>query len=220
MQQLIRAAAVAATLLFAPAAAAAHDAAAEPAPTAAARAPAPGHSKADYHAWLARSPEQRAALVAFRDRLAAERLDRVVPLWQLVRTSSSWRQCAADPFEVAPADKWANIVATLKFVRERVVPAVGAVEALSAYRNEALNACSAGAPKSAHRMFFALDLMPVSERVTRADMIGAVCAAHARSGRAYRTGLGFYSGRRFHVDSNGYRKWGPDGSGATSPCVA
>ena len=59
MQQLIRAAAVAATLLFAPAAAEAHDAAAEPAPTAMARAPAPGQSKADYHAWLARSPEQR-----------------------------------------------------------------------------------------------------------------------------------------------------------------
>ena len=43
-----------------------------------------------------------------------------------------------------------------------------------------------------------------------------VCRAHARNGRGYQAGLGFYSGRRFHVDSNGYRKWGPDGSGATS----
>ena len=180
---------------------------------------APGQSKADYHAWLARSPENRAAVRAFRARLAAEGVEQVVPVWQLIRTSSSWRQCSADRFEVAPADKWGNIVATLKFVRDQVEPAVGEVEALSVYRNETLNACSAGAPKSAHRMFFALDLTPASEEVTRAEMIRSVCAAHGRTGRNYDTGLGFYSGRRFHVDSSGFRKWGPDGSGATSPCA-
>jgi len=233
MLKLIRTAAIAATLAFAPNAALAHET--DPAPgqskasasagpsrhaPRASRAPlAPGQSKADYYAWLARAPEQRAAVIAFRDRLAAERLDSIVPVWQLIRTSSSWRQCAAQPFEVAPADKWGNIAATLKFVRDEVEPAIGEVEALSAYRNEHLNACSAGAPKSAHRMFFALDLTPVSADVTRETMIGAICAAHARNGRGHATGLGFYSGRRFHVDSNGFRKWGPDGSGATSPCL-
>jgi len=180
---------------------------------------APGQTPADFSAWLERSPAHRAELAAFRDRLRAEGVDRVVPLWQLVRTSSSWRQCAAEPFEVAPHDKWANIVTTLKFVRDKVVPSVGPVEALSAYRNERLNACSDGAPRSAHRLFFALDLTPLRPQVSRAGMIHDICAAHARDGRAYNAGLGFYSGRRFHVDSNGYRKWGPNGSGATSPCV-
>ena len=180
---------------------------------------APGQSPDDFRAWLARSPANRSALAAFRDRLAADGVESVVPLWQLVRTSSAWRQCGAQPFEVAPADKWDNIVDTLKFVRDRVEPALGDVEPLSAYRNEGLNACSDGAPRSAHRHFFALDLAPVSSAVTRDRMISSICAAHARSGSAYRTGLGFYSGRRFHVDSNGFRKWGPDGSGATSPCV-
>ena len=91
---------------------------------------------------------------------------------------------------------------------------------LSGYRNEELNACSNGAPQSAHRHFFALDLTPVNKAVERADMIRSVCAAHARDGRAYNAGLGFYSGRRFHVDSSGFRKWGPNGKGATSPCVS
>jgi hypothetical protein len=50
-------------------------------------------------------------------------------------------------------------------------------------------------------------------------MIRSVCAAHARDGREYNTGLGFYTGRRFHVDSSGFRKWGADGKGASSPCV-
>jgi Peptidase M15 len=180
---------------------------------------APGQTPADFSAWLSRSPAHRAELAAFEARLASQGVEHVVPLWQLVRTSSSWRQCAAQPFEVAPRDKWDNIVATLKFVRDEVVPALGPVEALSAYRNESLNACSDGAPRSAHRLFFALDLTPVRAEVSRAGMIRDICRAHARDGRAYNAGLGFYSGRRFHVDSNGFRKWGPDGSGATSPCV-
>ncbi|MEA3014853.1 MAG: hypothetical protein QOD42_3398 [Sphingomonadales bacterium] len=242
MRQFIRAAALAVTLLFVPCAAQADTAAPrlatpsiaafarETAPREAPRAPplqprlqshgelAPGQSKADYYAWLARAPENRARVLAFRDHLAAEGLEDVVPIWQLIRTSSSWRQCAAERFEVAPRDKWDHISTTLRFVRDEVVPALGEVEALSGYRNESLNRCSAGAPASAHRLFFALDLTPLSAGVTRVGMIRSICAAHARDGRAYHTGLGFYTGMRFHVDSNGFRRWGADGRGATSPC--
>ena len=82
------------------------------------------------------------------------------------------------------------------------------------------DACSNGAPQSAHRHFFALDLTPVNKAVERGEMIRSVCAAHARDGHAYDAGLGFYNGRRFHVDSSGFRKWGPNGKGATSPCVS
>jgi hypothetical protein len=181
---------------------------------------APGQTADDFRNWLRASPAHSAQLTEFRKYLAAEGVDSVVPLWQLVRTSSSWSECGAEPFEAPPADKWAHIVETLKFVRDEVVPAVGAVEALSGYRNDKLNSCSDGAPKSAHRQFFALDLTPVNKAVTRADMIRSVCVSHARDGRAYEAGLGFYTGRRFHVDSHGFRKWGPDGRGATSPCNA
>jgi hypothetical protein len=190
------------------------------APAAAADAAlAPGQTASDFNAWLARSPANRSAAEAFRADLASQGLDRVVPVWQLLRTSSSWRQCGAEPFEVAPSDKWIHIAVTLRFVRDKVVPALGRVEALSGYRDEGLNACSAGAPRSAHRLFYAIDLTPRNPAVDRAEMIHDICAAHAREGRAYNAGLGFYSGRRFHVDSNGFRKWGPDGRGATSPCV-
>ena len=181
---------------------------------------APGQTAEDFKAWLRRSPAHRAELSGFQAYLAAAGVASVVPTWQLVRTSSSWRECGAEPFEAPPADKWQHIVNTLKFVRDQVVPAVGEVEALSAYRNEQLNACSDGAPKSAHRQFFALDLTPVSKDVAREELIRSVCIAHAQDGRNYDAGLGFYTGRRFHVDSNGFRKWGPNGKGATSPCVS
>ena len=109
-------------------------------------------------------------------------------MWQLIRTSSSWRECGAQPFEVPPPDKWERIVKTLKFVRDDVIPSVGEVETLSAYRNGELNACSNGAPKSAHREFFALDLTPVNKALDRSEMIGSVCKAHARDGQAYNVG--------------------------------
>jgi len=181
---------------------------------------APGQSRADYYAWLARDPAHGRQVQEFRDHLAAQGLEEVVPVWQLIRTSSSWRACNAERFEVAPREKWAHITTTLRFVRDEVVPALGPVEAVSGYRNEQLNRCSAGAPQSAHRNFFALDLAPVNPAVTRTTMIREICAAHARDGQSYNTGLGFYNGERFHVDSNGFRKWGADGRGASSPCGA
>lgn len=180
---------------------------------------APGQTAQDFEAWARRSPANIRELGAFRYYLAAQGLESVVPMWQLIRTSSSWRECGAQPFEVPPPDKWERIVKTLKFVRDDVIPSVGEVETLSAYRNGELNACSNGAPKSAHREFFALDLTPVNKALDRSEMIGSVCKAHARDGQAYNVGLGFYTGRRFHVDSSGFRKWGANGKGATSPCV-
>lgn len=180
---------------------------------------APGQTARDFQAWVRRSPANFREVAAFRDHLAAQGLETVVPIWQLARTSSSWRQCGAEPFEVPPPDKWDRIVKTLRFVRDDVVPRVGAVEPLSAYRNEGLNACSNGAPKSAHREFFAMDLTPVNKNLDRTAMIRSVCEAHAQDGRAYNVGLGFYTGRRFHVDSSGFRKWGANGEGATSPCL-
>jgi hypothetical protein len=180
---------------------------------------APGQTAHDFEAWARGTPANVKVLGAFRDYLAAQGLETVVPMWQLVRTSSSWHECGAQPFEVPPPDKWGGIVKTLKFVRDDVIPSVGKVETLSAYRNGELNACSKGAPKSAHREFLALDLTPANKNLERSTMIRSVCKAHARDGQTYDVGLGFYTGRRFHVDSSGFRKWGPDGKGATSPCV-
>lgn len=182
-----------------------------------AQAEAPNQSRADYLAWLARSPQNRQNVRAFGTFLEAREVEGVLPTWQLVRTSSSWQECSAQPFEVAPVQQWKNIVNTLAFVREEVVPAVGKLEVLSAYRNERLNSCSGGRPGSAHRMFFAMDLVPRGE-ITRSELIDTLCRIHRREGRDYRTGLGFYSGIRFHVDSSGFRKWGADGRGSSSPC--
>ena len=179
---------------------------------------AEGQGKADYHAWLAKSPAARAQVIAFSQYLENDGVSEVLPTWQLVRTASMWRECSGPRFEVAPFTEWQHISRTLKFVRAHVVPVVGEVEAVSGFRNAELNQCSGGAKESAHRRFYALDLVPSSD-IARAGMIRSLCAIHGFRGQGYDIGLGFYSGRRFHVDSKGFRKWGPDGTGATSPCV-
>jgi hypothetical protein len=205
MQQLIRFAALALGALFA-------------SPSIAASMPE-GQTKADYLAWLARDPGVRAEVLSFKSYLNAAGVEDVVPTWQLVRTASMWRECDGPRFEVAPTAEWTHIADTLKFVKAHVEPVIGDVEAVSGFRNAELNSCSGGAKASAHRHFFALDLVPADDDLPRASMISSICRIHDFRGQDYGIGLGFYTGNRFHVDSKGFRRWGADGKGATSPCA-
>jgi hypothetical protein len=186
---------------------------------AAAQTIAEGQSRADYLAWLAREPAARAQVLSFKTFLDMKHVDTVIPTWQLVRTASMWRDCSGPRFEVAPVAEWQHISETLGYVKNHVQPVIGQVEAVSGYRNGDLNQCSGGARESAHRHFYALDLVPLKP-VSREGMIHSLCAIHDFRGRDYDIGLGFYTGNRFHVDSKGFRRWGADGKGATSPCNA
>jgi hypothetical protein len=193
----------------------------EAAPAAAVARPgiAEGQNHADYLAWLARSPAARAQVLGFKSFLEIKGFENVVPTWQLLRTASMWRECNGPRFEVPSFVEWPHISNTLRFIDRHVEPVIGEVEVVSGFRNAELNRCSGGARESAHRRFHALDLVPVRD-IGRDGMIRSICAIHNFRGRDYDIGLGFYSGARFHIDSKSFRKWGPDGKGATSPCNA
>ena len=177
-----------------------------------------GQDEAAFDNLLAREPGMRAEVGGFESFLRNEGLLGVLPTWQLTRTASDYEKCSGPNFEVAPIEEWQHIAATLRFIKRYVEPVIGDVEAKSGYRNPDLNACAGGAAESAHRRFFALDLVPV-RAIARPGLIRSICAIHDFRGRGYDIGLGFYAGTRFHVDSKGFRRWGPNGKGATSPCV-
>ena len=180
---------------------------------------AEGQSKADYLAWLSRDAGARAQVLSFKAFLQAGEVDDVVPTWQLIRTASKWRDCSGPRFEVAPVAEWAHISATLEFIKAEVEPVIGDVQPVSGFRNAELNQCSGGAKASAHRHFYALDLVPADADISRSAMIRSICQVHTQRGDDMGIGLGFYAGNRFHVDSKGFRRWGADGKGATSPCA-
>lgn len=181
-----------------------------------------GQDEAGYRAWNLADPSRVARVSALSAYLNTYQVGGIVPTWQLLRTASDWQKCGEQAFEVPPPEYWPNLVQTLRFIHEQVVPAVGPVEVVSSYRNPTLNHCAGGAQESAHRYYQAIDLVPLRP-TTREFLIRDLCNAHARRGGPYGVGLGFYVGVRFHIDSRKYRSWGAEGPGAaachTEPAV-
>lgn len=169
--------------------------------------------------WLAQDATRGEAFARFQALLAAEGVADVVPARDLWMVDQIRPQCAREAFVQPPDAEWRNLVPALRFIRDYVKPAVGEVRVMSGYRDEAFNTCIGGASRSAHRAFQALDMVPVDEAVSRADLIALLCPIHETEGRSARIGLGIYSARRFHIDARGYRGWGGDHRGATFPCV-
>ena len=177
--------------------------------------PAPGI--AEYRAWRAQ-PIRRAQVASFESFLRRFGVLGVLPTHEVLRTASAWRSCGM-PFEVPPPGLWGRIVPSLRFIRDEVKPRIGKVEAVSGYRNPALNRCAAGAPRSAHVGFWGLDLVPKAG-ITQPQLFSRLCALHrSEIGRSARFGLGFYGGLRFHVDTKSHRLWGSNNRSGTSPCL-
>ena len=205
-------------LLLVGAPAAAQDAPAAPqgvpAPQAAAWDPAadyisPGQDEPGYRSWYLASPSRAVQVKAFNDYLQSAGVAGVVPTWQLLRTATSWHDCGAQPFEVPPASEWPHMIQTLRYVRDYVIPEIGPVEPVSAYRNPTLNVCAGGAPESAHKLDSAVDMVPIHP-IAREALIKTLCDEHTRHGEPYGAGLGFYAFLRFHVDSTKFRRWNMD----------
>lgn len=148
---------------------------------------------------------QAPGVAAFEAHLAAAGLADVVPLHELLRSASDWQPCAAAPYSVPPAAQWPAVLSTLrllKALRQRGV--LGRFEVLSAYRDEALNRCAGGAPRSAHLTAFAVDLVPEDAAAAGERL----CRFWREEGAAWQMGLGRYASGRLHIDTWRYRRWG------------
>jgi hypothetical protein len=168
-----------------------------------------GQDEPGWRSWYLALPSRAMQVKAFNDYLKAYEVAGIVPTWQLFRTATSWQRCAGQPFEIPPTSEWPHIVQTLRYVRDYVIPAVGPVEPVSAYRNPVLNVCAGGAPESAHKHYSAIDLVPLRP-TSREALMRTLCAAHGRRGPDYGVGLGFYAFLRFHVDTTKFRRWNMD----------
>jgi len=152
---------------------------------------------------------------ALRSMLVEARLYGVVPIHQLLRSASDWRQCRAEPFAVPPASHWPALRSTLALLQALDRQgALGSFEVVSAYRDPGLNRCAGGAANSAHMRAFAVDLLlpPWADP-------NPLCRFWQQHGQAWNMGLGRYPSGRIHIDTAGYRTWGGDGGAGSSFCA-
>lgn len=173
----------------------------------------------EFERWLAADASRAPAFARFEALLAREGVADVVEARELWLADRMRPECIVGPFVMPPEEMWPHIVPTLRYIRDHVVPAVGAVTVASGYRDPDFNACVNGASRSAHRGFHALDLFPRDPLVTREQLIERLCPVHAREGARLSIGMGIYRARRFHIDATGYRGWGEDFHRTTFPCA-
>ncbi|UHQ53799.1 D-Ala-D-Ala carboxypeptidase family metallohydrolase [Microbulbifer sp. YPW16] len=153
-----------------------------------------------------RQGDNRTRMKALEGYLRAEGAGDVVEAGVLFRQGSDWLDINEPPFAIPPRRQWENMVNTLALVRDELVPAIGPVEILSAYRTDSYNRKGGGAGGSKHREFCGLDLVPLSN-ISHKELVEELKMLHARLGEPSRMGLGIYSNVRFHIDTCGYRSW-------------
>jgi len=172
----------------------------------------------EFERWLAADATRTPAFARFEALLQSEGVAGVLEARELWLTDRLAPECVVEPFVMPPEALWPRIIPALRYIRDYVKPAVGELNVASGYRDEAFNACVQGASRSAHREYYALDLIPRDGHVTRARLIEALCPLHAREGERFSIGMGIYRARRFHIDARGFRGWGGDFRRATFPC--
>lgn len=130
----------------------------------------------------------------------------VTPVFHLLRQGTDWKKKGLEPFAIPPRSQWKNMLPVLLFIRVEIIPLIGKVEIVSAYRSKAYNEAAGGAKRSKHLIFGGVDLVP-QEPVSRSELHRILTKLWQEKGKKYRLGLGLYSRTRFHVDTYGYRRW-------------
>lgn len=184
-------------------------------------------SQTAFQQWLRDDADRRVAFADFDALLKARGVADIVPAWQMARVDGQYAaRCQSGYFAMPPRGQWGQIIATLRLVRDEVVPVTGPLEVVSGWRSPAINACVQGASRSAHLDFKALDLVAI-ERRDRRKLFADLCAMQRKAGAKSAMGLGAYFNPedllanregRFHIDASGFRTWGFDYTAKTNPC--
>ncbi|MBJ8480908.1 peptidase M15 [Acinetobacter pittii] len=177
-----------------------------------------------YVAWLA-SADHRQAVQAYKQFLKQKGLANLVPDHELLSSARDWQKCGVEPYAVPPREIWSNIVPTLSILKVLVEDGViNDFEVTSVYRALSLNRCAGGADASRHVFNAALDFRIGPEQPTDLDQFNIqqtktkLCQFWATKGQALNMGLGVYASGQIHIDSQGFRAWGPDHHYKTSIC--
>ena len=179
-----------------------------------------------YRIWLNNSSNQQK-VTAYTSFLESKGLAGYIPDHEFFQSARDWEKCDAAEFEIPPTELWSNIVPTLQIMKLLVDDkAINDVTVTSVYRNFSLNRCAKGADTSRHVFNTAIDFRIGSEVPNTLEAMQIVetkkglCTFWLEKGEALNMGLGVYSSGQIHIDSAGYRTWGPDHRSKSSPCLS
>jgi uncharacterized protein YcbK (DUF882 family) len=120
---------------------------------------------------------------------------------------------------------WKNQVETLRIFKYLVAAKVLTdFEVTSVYRDLSLNQCAGGAGSSRHLFNSAIDfrigpVYPMPQDYAYIEHTKfRLCEFWRQHGQSFNMGLGLYANGQIHIDTYGYRTWGPNLSRTSSPC--
>jgi|SRR5690606_26310952 len=149
----------------------------------------------------------------------------IIPNFELMRTARDWSRCGGPQYMVPSRELWANQLPTLRIFKYLVAANVLTdFEVTSVYRNLPLNKCAGGANSSRHLYNSAIDFRIGPEFPQPEDYAFIentkfkLCQFWMQHGQSLNLGLGLYASGQIHIDTQGYRTWGPDLSRRSSMC--
>lgn len=149
----------------------------------------------------------------------------IIPSFELMRTARDWAKCGRSQYMIPSRELWANQVPTLKVFKYLVAANVLTdFEVTSVYRDLPLNQCAGGANSSRHLYNSAIDFRIGPEYPQAQDYSYIentkfkLCQFWIQHGQSLNMGLGMYASGQIHIDTQGYRTWGPSLGRNSSMC--
>ncbi len=169
-----------------------------------------------YNKWLNSDPLISKQVQQYQEFLDTQSVGNVIEMRQLLQGCPGVFMRPDLAFNIPPREYWSNIVPTLKYFRDNVEPNIGPVRLYHGYRNlDANKAC--GSHSMVHPKNSAIDFVPL-QLSDPAQIERKLCDVFHRTGKADKVGMGFYGIGLIHIDTQGFRSWGPDTKSKTSPC--
>lgn len=177
-----------------------------------------------YNAWIGVSDNLRRVR-EYEVFLEKNDVGNIIPSFELMRTARDWQKCGRSQYMVPNRELWANQISTLRVFKYLVAANVlNDFEVTSVYRDLPLNQCAGGASSSRHLYNSAIDFrigpeFPKSEDYAYIENTKfRLCQFWSQYGQSLNMGLGLYASGQIHIDTQGYRTWGPDHSRNSSMC--
>jgi hypothetical protein len=177
-----------------------------------------------YRYWIMR--ENNQALVRdYEQFLEKNGVGNIIPSFELMKTARDWQKCGREEYMVPNREVWANQIPTLRVFKYLVAGRVLTdFEVTSVYRDLPLNQCAGGAGSSRHLFNSAIDFRIGPQYPQPQDYAYIenskfkLCEFWKTHGQSLNMGLGLYSSGQIHIDTQGYRTWGPDLTRNSSMC--